>query len=308
MSFSASAEKALAQNLKEFKQNRMNRRNFMTGLSVAAAAGAGVFVGCSSGGPVTVTAAAVPASDILNFALNLEYLEATFYSYITTGHDLDPSLTGGGPAPQGAPSAAIDFTGLGAGTLITDTINEIGYDEFNHVANIRTILTANVAIPRPQLNLAAMGAITEQNVLALARAFEDTGVTAYAGQASNLSGSNATLAAQILAVEGFHAATLRFMYLLTGSTGGVVLDAIDVPVVDPGSAAKAIDGPIPGVGGIFATVGTANAVPNQSQVPGVAYARTTSQVLSIVYGGNQPAGTTKGGFFPNGVGGNINTV
>ena len=39
----------------------------------------------------------------------------------------------------------------------------------------------------------------------------------------------------------------------------------------------------------------------------LAIKRTTSQVLSIVYASSTP-GTKKGGFFPNGVNGNINTV
>ena len=48
-------------------------------------------------------------TDVLNFALNLEYLEATFYSYVVTGGDIPSSSTGGGPAPTGAPGATPTF-------------------------------------------------------------------------------------------------------------------------------------------------------------------------------------------------------
>jgi hypothetical protein len=41
---------------------------------------------------VPVTSASPAETSILNFALNLEYLEATFYSFITQGQDLPSNL------------------------------------------------------------------------------------------------------------------------------------------------------------------------------------------------------------------------
>jgi hypothetical protein len=74
-----------------------SRRRFLTaaGVTGAVAATAGI-VGCSGDNTTPyVDAATQPEVDVLNFALNLEFLEATFYSYIVAGKDLDSSLTGG---------------------------------------------------------------------------------------------------------------------------------------------------------------------------------------------------------------------
>ena len=45
--------------------------------------------------------------DILNFALNLEYLEAEFYNCAVTGAGLPSTLRGGGPASIGCQKANI---------------------------------------------------------------------------------------------------------------------------------------------------------------------------------------------------------
>ncbi|HEX4038957.1 MAG TPA: ferritin-like domain-containing protein [Acidobacteriaceae bacterium] len=281
----------------------LNRRNFLAGLGITGAtlAGTALMAGCGGRGS-TVSAAGPSENDVLNFALNLEYLEATFYSYVATGGDIPSSSTGGGPAPTGAPSAKPGFQTQ----QIADMFAEIYFDELSHVNDLRSVL-GSVAVARPQLNLAALGAVATANYITFARLFEDVGVTAYAGAATALSGANLQYAAQILAVEGFHSGAVRLVAIQQGAaylpTSVIPADGYDVPPDDPGSVSAAEAGPTAS-GGFFATAG-AKGVNNTP--PGFACQRTTSQVLAIVYA-NSASGTSKGGFYTNGMNGNITTV
>jgi hypothetical protein len=282
----------------------LNRRNFLASLGVtgAAMAGGAILAGCGGSSPTKVSAAGPSETDVLNFALNLEYLEATFYSYVVTGADIPGSSTGGGPAPTGAPSSTPNFQTQ----QIADMFAEIYYDELSHVNNLRAAL-ASAAVARPQLALGALGTVSTANYITFARLFEDVGVSAYAGASTDLSGTNLQYAAQILAVEGFHSGAIRLIAIQQGAaylpTTDIPADSYDVPPLDPGSISAAEDGPTT-KGAFFATAGAS--APNNT-LPGLAYARTTSQVLAIVYA-NDATGTTKGGFYPNGMNGNITTV
>jgi len=292
----------------------LSRRRFLTTVTAvsAAAAGAGLLAGCST----DVMASGPAQSDVLNFALNLEYLEATFYVNITTGGDLVSASTTGSGAVTNAPGK---LTFLNQQT--TDILNEIAFDEQSHVTDLRAALGSG-AVARPALNMGALGTVTAANALSVARLFEDVGVTAYAGAAALLSGTNLTYAAQILGVEGFHAGALRLLCIQQGQTGYVAAaakpaDGYDVLPFDPGVAATSATGPtassttvLPSAstgGGFFATAGATTALQLNGVFAGFAYTRTTSQVLSIVYG-TTVAGTTSGGFFPNGMNGNIKTI
>lgn len=286
----------------------LNRRRFLSGLGFtgAAVAGSAILAGCggsSSSSPGSPVMAAGPTeTDVLNFALNLEYLEATFYSYVATGADIPSASTGGGPAPTGAPTAQPAFQTQ----QIADLFAEIYYDELSHVNDLRSALGSS-AVARPQLNLAALGTVSTANYITFARLFEDVGVTAYAGASTDLTGQNLQYAAQILAVEGFHSGAIRLIAIQQGAPyipqTVVPADGDDVPPYDPGSVTLAEAGPT-SKGAFFATAGAA--MTNQT-LPGLAYARTTSQVLGIVYA-NSASGTAKGGFYPNGMNGNITTV
>lgn len=80
----------------------------------------------------------LPESDVelLEFPLNLEYLEAEFFLWGALGHGLDvvaPNLPEGGPSPVGARKAALD-------PLILDVVTQFAYQEVGHIRLIRSVL------------------------------------------------------------------------------------------------------------------------------------------------------------------------
>lgn len=149
---------------------------------------------------------------ILNFALNLEYLEAEFYTYATTGlgiesfgvrtdgHGLKGSTTGGKKVEFQSP-------------IIEKAALELAQDERMHVKFLREALGPD-AVAKPPIDLAAMGMgfASVDEFLTLSRAFEDTGVSAYDGAAALIQ-DKAILgaAAQILAAEAYHAGCIRLL-------------------------------------------------------------------------------------------------
>jgi hypothetical protein len=256
-----------------------SRRGFAKTLGVASV-GIGAFFA-----KVETAQAAVTDADILQFALNLEYLEAEFYTVGMTGKTIDTmgvSITGQGNSGTTTGGQQVNFFN---NSTLAVTVNQIGMDERAHVTLLQGALTSLGVMPiaKPAINLNALGTGFEspEAFLALARAFEDTGVSAYGGAAPLIS-SNAILAtaARILATEALHTGNIRLHVALYQA------------------ATKALDGadslPPPSGSKYFAT----NAM-------GLTPVRTTGQVLNIVYGG--AVGVTQGGFFPSGVNGNINT-
>jgi hypothetical protein len=138
-----------------------------------------------------------------------------------------------------------------------------------------------------------LGFASQAEYLTLARAFEDTGVSAYAGAATLLTSNKIYLqaAAQILATEALHTGNLRLACILK-NVAPFATDSIDIPPYDP-----AID-----------TGGTATtAAYFATDANGFALTRTPSQVLMIVYH-TTSTGVTGGGFFPSGVNGNIKST
>lgn len=170
-------------------------------------------------------------ADYLNFALNLEYLEANFYTLAATGKTLSGAgLTVSGTGTAGTvvtkgsnnyASCAVPFKN----TLVQGYCTEVATEEQNHVKFLQSALgTAAVAQPQIDLynsfnllasllglNLTTFDPFADDASFLLGSyIFEDVGVTAYTGAAPALtSTTNLSAAAGIQAVEAYHAGLIR---------------------------------------------------------------------------------------------------
>ncbi len=262
------------ENSNSFLRNALSRRTFMAGAGTAAAGA--LLTGCSDNGTVTIpipSVTAVTDADILNFALNLEYLEASFYLYATTGTGLSATDMGSGAGMVTGGAQVTNFS-----PTLANIAAQIAADELTHVELLRSAL-GSAAVAMPNINLGALGTVNNQTLfLQVARAFEDTGVSAYIGAAQYLVSSvpDLTYAAQILAIEAYHASNIRQNIIELGLTSAPT-DSMDVPPITSAYFCE---------------------------TKGLAIVRTPQQVLNIVYA-NTATGVKLGGFFPNGLNGTI---
>ncbi|MCO4252946.1 ferritin-like domain-containing protein [Pseudarthrobacter raffinosi] len=247
-------------------------------------------------------------SAILNFALNLEYLEAEFYLRAVTGAGLAGNLTDGKGKKGGVTGGRqVPFT---AGSLVRKYAVEIAADEEAHVRFLRSAL-GKAAVARPPIDLdasftaAALAAglikagqtfspfTDETSFLLGAFIFEDVGVTAYKGAAPFIDNKTyLEAAAGILAVEAYHAGIIRTtMYARD----------LQAPAQAISDARDSLDGTSDLDQGI-GTAQVANLVPADANA--LAFSRTPAQVLNIAY--LTPKSVKSGGFFPDGVNGKLN--
>ncbi len=304
-------------------QKALSRRSFMAGAGVATAA---TLAGCGSDKtytppqPTVPTATAVSDVDVLNFALNLEYLEAEYYLRAVTGAGIPAAdqLSGAGAVTVKSGSK-VTFSS----TYTAQLAAELAQTELQHVRILQAAvkLVSGTPVSAPAIDLqnsfnavasaAGLGSsfdpyASEINFFIGAAVFEDVGVTAYTGAASLI--SNATIlsaAAGIQAAEAYHAATARAIIagsvMATGSSTALnqfvaiqgvraALGGGNETTLSPGSAT------------------TASTIVAADSTNSLGYARTVDQVLHIVYGTGGGAGLAKGGFFPSGLNGTVKTT
>ncbi|CAN5125421.1 ferritin-like domain-containing protein [soil metagenome] len=312
-------DKFITDAIRRSSETKVDRRRLLTmaGLAGVGSAAALLVSGesataASRTGGYPATGAPSDAS-VLNFALNLEYLEAEFYLRAVTGAGLPANMVTG----TGTPGAVTGGRRVHFDTpYIRRYAEEIVADEKAHVAFLRAAL-GSAAVARPAISLdasftaaaTAAGVIqkgqtfdpyaNETNFLLAAFIFEDVGVTAYKGAAAFIANKTyLEAAAGILAVEAYHAATIRST--LYGI--GVATPSIYDTVAKISNARDSLDGG----SDLDQNIGNptyANIVPTDAN--SIAFSRTTGQVLNVVY--LNPNAVKSGGFFPGGVNGTINT-
>ncbi|XP_059462533.1 desiccation-related protein PCC13-62-like [Corylus avellana] len=266
----------------------------------------------------------VPESDVnlLEFPLNLEFLEAEFFLYGSFGYGLDkfaPNLSRGGPPPIGARRAKLD-------TFTRDVIKQFALQEVGH---LRAIQRAVKGFPRPLLDLSAASFAkvvdsafgrplkppfdpyaTSLNFLLASYLIPYVGLTGYVGANPKLQGdSSKRLVAGLLGVEAGQDAVIR---ALLYERAAVKVQPYGITVAEftnrlselrnkLGRAGFKDEGlvvpPVKGAEGRI--VGNVLAGDRDS----ISYGRTPEEILRIVYGGGDEH--VPGGFYPKGANGRI---
>jgi len=287
--------------------NLTNRRQALKGLGLGA-------LGLASMNMLTPQAKAVSpgtltSSDIsiLRFLLNLEYLEAQYFTEASSGTDIQS---------QGVP-----VTGFGrSGTLMVKAgaqvpfsdgnlaqyAAEIAANEREHVLYLRSVLGIFVvAMPNIDIELAFNTMAVQAGIITAgetfdpfaddlsfkigAMYFEDVMVTAYRGLIPLLTNNVLVSAlAGLLGTEGYHSAIIRTKIFEEGTTAQTEAEDIS-------NLRDKLDGVGEDDQGVVLN-GSANIVPVNSV--GMVFSRTTRQVLNIFY---LKANAVSGGFFPTGI-------
>ena len=288
-------------------EHPLRRRRLLTG---AAAGGFGAVLLAGTGLLTAGRAqsSSVPSDEeILNFALNFEYLGAELYLRGLTGQGLGAADTtgvgtrgtvaAGGPVPFFTPA-------------IRDVVKKLAEDEVAHVRAVRSRL-GSLAVAEPSIDIStawwtriavAAGVIRqgqtfdpygdEISFLKAAYILEDICVTALAGALPLFTQArDVAAAAGFLGTEAAQASAIRVILAFSGQ--GPFTDAISALRAELSGAADDVGTSIKG--------NAVNFVSNDAN--GAVFARTPAQILNIVYGGGT---ISRFGFFPNRVNGVIN--
>ena len=229
--------------------------------------------------------------------------------------DMGIPLTGVGTsgdtiAPTGSGSnGAVAF----ASPLIQQYATEIAQDEIAHIKFLRSAL-GSAAIAKPAIDLTdgydgaakAAGIADTFNPYSSDGAFllgaitlTDVGVTAYKGAAAFLNDkANLVAAAGLLGAESYHDATLRTSLYAINYEDPTQFYGVAANKVS--QLRDSLDGPLDLDQGITNPDGSSNIVPTDGS--SIVFSRLPRQVLNIVYAA---VNAESGGFFPNGVNGNI---
>jgi hypothetical protein len=245
-------------------------------------------------------------TDIFNFALNLESLEAEYYLRGTSGKGMDAADAGTDPGPvtggRQVPWKNDD---------LREFMEEVAANELAHVRFYRRTL-GNHAVPRPTIDLTAFAVAakaaglgddfdpfaSEMNFFLGGMLMEDVGVTAYHGAAPLISNKQfLDAAAGILAVEAYHMGMARSVLYRMGDEAREAANKLS-------DARDKLDGPEDIDQGIEVN-GKANIVPADTDAK--AFSRTPQQVLRIVYLADK-AGVGSGGLFPKGMNGTLRST
>ncbi|PIN10599.1 hypothetical protein CDL12_16800 [Handroanthus impetiginosus] len=278
----------------------------------------------SSSIAATSVSGGLPQSDVdlLEFPLNLEYLEAEFFSWGAMGRGLDsiePSLTKDGPSPVGARKAKLS-------PLVQDIITQFAYQEFGH---LRAIESTVPGFPRPLLNLSSSNFATimndaferplvppfnpyanDINYLLASYVLPYIGLTGYVGAAPRLQDPTIkAIVAGLLGVEAGQDAVIRALlyeraqqkvlpYDFTVAEFTVKISSLRDKLGDDGLKDEGlIVPPSESAGG--GIIGNILAGDKYS----LAFNRTPEEILRIVYGNGEV--NVPGGFYPKGANGRI---
>ncbi|XP_030451546.2 ferritin-like catalase Nec2 [Syzygium oleosum] len=266
----------------------------------------------------------IVASDVdrVQFAMNLEFLEAEFFLFGSLGQGLDsiaPYLAQGGPPPVGGAKANLE-------PIARRITEEFGYQEVGH---LRAIYTRVGGIQRPLLNLSAQNFETifdlavghklqppfnpyrnTVNFLLASYLIPYVGLVGYVGTIPFLESYNSkSLVASLLGVESGQDAVLR---TLLYERAEEKVEPYDMTVAEFTSRLSMLRNELAMCGlkdeGIMVPkeLGAENRTTSNvlsADTYSLSYSRTPPEILRIVYGSGSEY--KPGGFYPDGGNGRI---